>query len=260
MRIVLGLRLACLCLFLPVLTSACAKVIENDFNTVIQNDDRGSTEVVAAPLQDTAALMIGAVDESSYKVHSAARRDSTLRMLVSQGTTLTSWGEVGRIDLTPLTDSSTEAYVRVEHIKAVEGHPSAEGPILSEWMASVAAYRDVLAANRDAGAYPLYTVNARELADGTDAADDGGVALGLLFGGFVGAAMASDAEEARGKITPYRYALVDGERDISALSFMPVEIGRCVAVANTDFTPFEMTAEEEPGTVLLLPARAPADC
>lgn len=230
----------------------CTTLVRNNFSTVLQNSQgRGSTENVNASLDDTVPLLVAAVERSNYMVHSVASKGDAVRMLVSQGTTLMSWGEVGRIDLSTNTQNNSRIYARVEHLQAAEGYPSADHDIMPEWMKDFASLRAVLARNRRNHAYNIYKIKSRKASEGLSASDGGGMMVGFLFGGPIGAAKAAESDDVRGKRLPYEYKLKNGLGTLDVVSFVPANTDQCVGLANNDMTPTTKPNSADP--IILLP-------
>ena len=72
-----------------------------------------NTEIAVAP-GDATAVTILAMESESFTIGSATKVDDKVRILVSHGTTLASWGEVGRVDLRPKSESNTAMYAVVQ--------------------------------------------------------------------------------------------------------------------------------------------------
>ena len=198
------------------------------------------------PLGDTVSLMVAAVERSSYEVHSSAYKDQTARILLSQGTTVMSWGEVGRIDLQSINSCTTQIYARVEPLEAPESVAPTVNLMLPEWMKDFVYLEKVLAENRRDGTYKNYKVVERKFATEIKSSDTGGLMLGVLFGGVVGAAEAAKANDIRGKKIPYEYQIESGEVKKKIVSFVPVNVGQSVHLVGPDMMPFDAERSENP--------------
>lgn len=150
-----------------------------------------------------------------------------------------SWGEVGHIDLSGESSNMTHAYVRIEHLRAAEGYPSADNRIMPDWMKDFELLKQAAKKLRLNDATKKYRVLKRTNGKELDAAEGGGVMIGLLFGGPIGAAMAANAEGERGKRIPYQYALTNGSQEVHVISFVPMEVGRCVALTDNELAPVQ---------------------
>lgn len=218
--------------------SACVKTVENDLNTVRRElPNRGTTTEIAVPPQDAAAVTIAALASKSFPVSAAENVDDKTRIMVSSGPGLSSWGEVGRVDLRPKSASTTTMYAVVERLVAIVGDPSVEGDFITGWKAAIDERSATLAAKRKAGAYAAYTVKARRRGKSFSASSGGGAGLGFLAGGIAGAAIGGSAEARRGQRTPYEYDLQSNGRTETIESFVPYEVGACVGIADDDMEP-----------------------
>lgn len=219
----------------------CPKAVKNDLSTVsLDRPNRGAKTEIAVPAADATAVTVAAVESENFKVATAKELDGLTRIMVSHGTTLTSWGEVGRIDLMPIDDGSTALYAIVEHLDTFEGEPSVESKFLPDWKQAIAARHATLLAKRSAGAYQGRRVVGRIQGKSFSASSGGGAGLGFLAGGFIGAAIGGAAEARRGQRTPYVYELANDGGTVSVRSFVPAAEGACVGMADHDMEPTDL--------------------
>lgn len=220
------------------LLSGCVKTIDNDLSTVTRElPSRGTnTEIAVAP-GDATAVTILAMESESFTIGSATKVDDKVRILVSHGTTLASWGEVGRVDLRPKSESNTAMYAVVEPLVGIVGKPSIEGDYMAGWKKVIAERSATLAARRNAKAYLAYTVKSRRKGESFSASSGGGAGLGFLAGGLIGAAAGGSAEARQGQRTPYEYDLKTAGQTETVRSFVPMETSACVGLADNDMEP-----------------------
>ncbi len=174
--------------------------------------------------------VIYAVEESGYEIKRTDRpADRTNRVLMVHGITLTSWGEVGRAVITPLSpdQTSVEFFVRQRH--DIEEWPNKELEELDGWQSSIAEFLQAVRAERRMTG-PM-RVKDRKIAQ-IDADEQSGkrAVIGILSGGFAGAALASGGVEDDIDIRqPYRYEVTRSDGGLEKiLSFSLLQIGDCV--------------------------------
>jgi hypothetical protein len=222
---------------------ATVEIEDHTLATVaVDKPGKGTKTEIAVPPQDAAAVTIAAIESDGFAVHFADFIGDDVRVLMTQGMTAWSGGEVGRVDLRPATDSTTEAYAVVEPLFSAKGAPSVEGKFLPDWKQAIGERLATLDRNRADGAYTPLIVGDRKKGEPFSTSGRG-APLGFLAGGLAGAFVGSDYDARRGARTPWVYRLnaADGTA-LDVRSFSPARQGACVGLADYDMTP--MTAAQ----------------
>ena len=214
-----------------LLVSACGTPQKNNLNTIAAAPPgSGTVATVEAPLDLATDAVIFAVEESGYEIKRTDRpADRTNRVLMVHGITLTSWGEVGRAVITPLNPGQTnvEFFVRQRH--DIEEWPNKELQELEGWQSSIDEFLQAVRAGlRMTG--PLRVADRKIAQIDADEQTGERALIGVLSGGFFGAAIASDGvEDDIDFRQPYQYVMTgpDGGEE-TLLSFSLLEAGDCV--------------------------------